>query len=273
MTYQHLLSQVRNQFPQPVSDPIHDSYFAHTVLRALDRVDAMKGEVPVLKGHKEELDYTRARRATLPSDGSSLGQVLKELVGYLEGTTLWGHPKVQQNVVPPATIVSLVGTLLAGLANPNLSWDEYAHGLAVAEVEACALAADLVGYDAELCGGLFTFGGTGTNLYALRVALETCLPGSFEEGIRQDVRLIASDRSHYCRYTIAAWLGLGSRNVITVPTLSDNSMNLQVLEQEWRRTLEQGGRVAAVVATMGTTDAFGIDDREGSLEMRNRVVR
>ena len=46
--YRDILDKVRLAFPQPVSDPIHDSYFVHSIMRALDQVDALKTELPIL---------------------------------------------------------------------------------------------------------------------------------------------------------------------------------------------------------------------------------
>ena len=152
------------------------------------------------------------RRVRLAEEGKSVEEVTQELVDYCEGLTLWGHPRTQQNVVPPVTISSLIGVLLSSLYNPNLSWDEYSHGVALAEVEVVTMLAALLGYDPERAGGVFTFGGTGTTLYGMKLGLEKALPGSMEHGIREDAIVFASDGSHYCRYNIAGWLGLGANN-------------------------------------------------------------
>ena len=48
--------------------------------------------------------------------------------------TTFGHPRTQQNVVPPPTIPSLIGVMLAALHNPNVAWDEYSCLVPLAEV-------------------------------------------------------------------------------------------------------------------------------------------
>ncbi len=87
--------------------------------------------------------------------------------------------------------------------------------------------AKLLGYDSEQAGGMFPFGGTGTMLYGIKLGLEKSLPGSMEHGIREDAVVFASDSSHYCRYNIAGWLGLGSNNLITIPTTIHNEIDLK----------------------------------------------
>jgi hypothetical protein len=44
--YREKLDKIRLAFPQPVSDRVHDSYFVHSIMRALDLVDSLKSEVP-----------------------------------------------------------------------------------------------------------------------------------------------------------------------------------------------------------------------------------
>lgn len=46
--YRNVLEQIRMAFPQPVSDRVHDSSFVHSIMRAVEAVDAMKRSVPFL---------------------------------------------------------------------------------------------------------------------------------------------------------------------------------------------------------------------------------
>jgi hypothetical protein len=112
------LEKLRLSFPQPVSDCVHDAYFVFSILRALDQVDAMKSETPML-GTAKPLDYDAARKARLPPEGSTVEHVTKELVERLEGLPVWGHPRSQLNVVAPPSIASSVGALLPSIYNPN----------------------------------------------------------------------------------------------------------------------------------------------------------
>ncbi len=105
--YRNVLEQIRMAFPQPVSDRVHDSYFVHSIMRAVEAADAMKSERSIL-GERGELDYDTARRSQFAEKGSSVEAVTQELVQYCSGLTVWGHPRTQQNVVPPVTISSLI---------------------------------------------------------------------------------------------------------------------------------------------------------------------
>jgi hypothetical protein len=114
-----VLEQIRNQFPQPVSDSVHDAYFVFSILRALDQMDAMKSEVPLL-GQVQELDYDAAQQARIADQVSDIEQVSRMLVEWLLGMPIWGHPHTQINVVPPPSISGIIGSLLPAIYNPNL---------------------------------------------------------------------------------------------------------------------------------------------------------
>ena len=266
-----ILKEVRLAFPQPVSDPIHDSYFVHSIMRALDQVGALKSRLPIL-GSVVPGDFEAARNAKLHSRTASVEAVTSELVSYLRGMTIFGHPRTQQNVVPPPTIPSVIGVLLSALHNPNVSWDEYSRLVALAEVEATSITARLIGYDPALAGGVFTFGGTGTTLYGVKLGLEKACPGAMQKGVPEDAIVFVSDAGHYCAMNVVGWLGIGTGNLVAVPTTDENEIDLVQLEQAARTALSSGKKIAAIIATLGTTDAFGLDDLQGIVKLRDALV-
>src|SRR6185436_865836 len=54
-------------------------------------------------------------------------------------------------------------------------------------------------------------------------------------------------------------------------TSPENEMRVCLFETMLRDVLKQGRKVAAIVATMGTTDAFGLDDLAAIIEIRDRL--
>ena len=270
--YQDIVSQLRTAFPAPVSDRVHDAYFVFSFLRALDQVDALKSAAPML-GTPAALDYDAARKRRIAEEPGTLENVTAELVHYLSGMFIWGHPRAQINVVPAPTIPSIIGGLLPSIYNPNLVSEEASRQVLLAEVEAIAMTAALVGYDPSVADGVFTFGGTGTLLYGGKIGLEKAVPGSGRGGLRTPASLVCSDRAHYACLTVANWLGLGEDHVVTVPTTDDNQMRVDELGPRLRDLVADGRRIACIVATMGTTDAFGLDDLGGIVAARDELVR
>jgi glutamate/tyrosine decarboxylase-like PLP-dependent enzyme len=286
--YQQQLAALRQAFPAPVSDPVHDGYVVFSLLRTLDRVDALKTQAPIL-GTPREPDYAIAALAELPAEPQALEAVIPQLVHVLDGMLITAHPRSQVNVVAPPSIASVIGVVLPSMYNPNLCSDESGRGFSEAEVRVASIAARLIGYDPTNAGGAFTFGGTGTLLYGLKIGLEKALPGTLEKGVGNRELgegetaagtdrptgapiVLCSEQGHYACTTVAAWLGIGHQNVIRVASQRDNSIDAAALEVAARQQLAAGRPIAAFVATMGTTDAFGIDDLVAIHALRERLV-
>ena len=269
--YYERLTHLRDTFPAPVSDRMRDAYFVFSIMRALDQIDDMKSEVPLL-GQPQQLDYAAAEQATLAEEGRSVEDVARQLVGRLEGMPIWGHPRTQINVVPPPSIPSVIGALLPAIYNPNLVSDDTSYGLAVTETAVAAMTSSLVGYDPARSAGIFTFGGTGTTLYGARLGIEKAFPDAMDNGIGGNGVILASEQSHYCRLNVAGWLGLGEKQVIEVPTHLRNDIRIDRLDAAARAALDDGRRIVTLVATMGTTDAFGVDDLDAIVDLRDRLV-
>ena len=271
--YCDVLDHLKTFFPSPVSDPIMDGYFVHTIARFLDQVDNLKSAMPLLGAGVKTTHYEASQQAVFPENISSIEEMTGLLAEYCQGMTIWSHPNAQVNVIPPPTISSITAFIAAAIYNPNIITDEYSARFAEAEIQSVAMLSDLIGYDPQQSGGLFTLGGTGTILYGCKLGIEKILGGrGMQEGIREDFKIFSSDVSHYSRLNVAAWLGLGKKNLIAVPSTSNNEMSLSALEDALRATLSKGDRVAVIIATLGTTDAFGIDDLAAIVHLRDSLV-
>ncbi len=270
--YREILEHLKTYFPVPVSNPIMDAYFVHTISNFLDRVDNLKSAVPLLgAGRSSDDDLSTTRR--FPEETSSVEAVTELLAQSCQGMTIWAHPNAQVNVVPPPTIPGITAAIAAAIYNPNIICDEYAARFAEAEIQVAAMISDLIGYDPQQSGGIFTFGGTGTLLYGCKLGLEKQLRGrGMVDGIREEMKIVASAASHYSRYNAASWLGLGTKNLVTIPTTQNNEMSLTALEAYLRQAFESGEKVAVIIATLGTTDAFGIDDLAEIARLRNQLA-
>lgn len=269
--YAEMLEGLKQCFPSPTSNPVMDGYFLYTVAHFLDRIDHLKGVAPLLGGGV--VGPPEGVTEKFPEEMSSVEAVIEHLVDYCRGMILWAHPNFQGQVVPPPTLPSITAFMAAAIFNPNIIQEESAIRFAAAEQQVVRQLADLIGYDAQHAAGVFTFGGTGTLLYGCKVAIERLTKGqAMHEGIREELKIVASEVSHYTRLNVAGWLGLGTRNVVLIPATRDNEMSLTHLEQYLRGAFERGEKVAAIIATAGTTDAFGIDDVGAIVQLRDRLA-
>ncbi|MFC2159008.1 pyridoxal phosphate-dependent decarboxylase family protein, partial [Acidobacteriota bacterium] len=209
-----------------------------------------------------------------PQKGESLHDVTEGLVRFFNGMLDWGHPKMGMNVIPPSTLPSIAANLMAAVFSPNLIEGEYSVNVATAEIEVTGMCADLAGFDPEKAGGIFTFGGLGTWLYALKIGITKALgKDSRFKGIREDAQIICSEVSHFSKLNSSDWLGVGMNNVRRVGINEDNSMNLEHLREILEDSHRQGKPIGMICGTTGTTDAFGVDDIKGIVEIRDEFVK
>jgi L-2,4-diaminobutyrate decarboxylase len=182
---------------------------------------------------------------------------------YFWGTDSWNNPLHLENVRGPANHASLIGVLACLLKNPNLCTDRYSQRSNELEVKAITTIANLVFYHTDDPWGVFTIGGTISNLYGAKIGLERVLPGAMRSGLLgQHIVGICSQASHYSNQTVAGWLGIGTSNLIEIPTDENLAMRIDLLESKLDELYRAGTKVAYVCATFGTTDGFGIDDIE-----------
>jgi glutamate/tyrosine decarboxylase-like PLP-dependent enzyme len=207
-----------------------------------------------------------------PQPAAGLDAVVRELCKCLEGLPLETHPLNQVNVNAQPSTAGIIGALLPSLFNPNLSSDGRGAGCSRAERRVAALAARLAGYQPDLASGLFTFGGTGTMLYGVKLGLEKAIPGAMRKGIDRPVVVLASERAHHTCLTAAGWLGIGEDQVWRVPAEDDFSASAESFAACGQRAIEAGFRIAALIATVGTTDHFGVDDVAALAVVRDRLV-
>ncbi len=269
--YRRVLDKLRKAFPQPVSDPVHDAYMVYSISRALDLVDDLKSSAPIL-GSPVSLDWQAARASQVSDHQRTLEEVIPDLAGYLNGMINWGHPRCQVNVVTLPTIASIIGVLLPSVYNPNLCSEDTSRRLSEAEVRATSMVAQLLGYDSQQAAGIFTFGGSSGVLYGMKIGLEKAVPCCMKSGLHGEALVLTSDESHHCGLTAAGWLGIGQDNLIQIPTSSDNSICIEPLADAAREALSSGKNIAAIIATMGTTDAFGLDDLQAIYQLREQLV-
>lgn len=180
--------------------------------------------------------------------------VLDELEDlYLRDAVYFHHPRYLAHLNCPVVIPAVLGEAVLSAVNSSLdTWDQSAGGTLIER--------RLVDWTAERIGlgpaadGVFTSGGTQSNLQALLLARE--------EAKTEDLgrlRIFASEVSHFSVRKSAKLLGLGPDAVVSVPVDQDQRMRTLALAHELERCERDGLVPMAVVATAGTTDFGSID--------------
>ncbi|KAB2972883.1 lysine decarboxylase DesA [Streptomyces sp. SS1-1] len=180
--------------------------------------------------------------------------VLDELAEvYLRDAVYFHHPRYLAHLNCPVVIPAVVGEAVLSAVNSSLdTWDQSAGGTLIER--------KLVDWTAARIGlgpaadGVFTSGGSQSNLQALLLAREEAKTGDLAK-----LRVFASEASHFSVKKSAKLLGLGPDAVVSVPVDHDQRMQTVALARELERCTRDGLVPMAVVATAGTTDFGSID--------------
>lgn len=158
--------------------------------------------------------YQDARSAELAAEMQTLNETITQSVDLFKGLSNWNHPLTMPNVIPPANIAAMTAAMLTEVFSPDIIEGEYSWNVEKAEIESAAMLARLLGWDPEVAGGLYTFGGSGCYFYGLKYALTRVLgKESRKTGIRTDGKVLVSQQGHYCKMNSTDWTGLGMNNI------------------------------------------------------------
>ncbi|MFI8945142.1 lysine decarboxylase DesA [Streptomyces sp. NPDC053750] len=180
--------------------------------------------------------------------------VLDELEDvYLRDAIYFHHPRYLAHLNCPVVIPAVLGEAVLSAVNSSLdTWDQSAGGTLI-ERKLIDWTTARIGLG-PAADGVFTSGGTQSNLQALLLAREEAKTDSFAK-----LRIFASEVSHFSVKKSAKLLGLGQDAVVSIPVDRDKRMQTVALARELERCTKDGLVPMAVVATGGTTDFGSID--------------
>ncbi|MEU0072485.1 lysine decarboxylase DesA [Streptomyces sp. NPDC006332] len=188
--------------------------------------------------------------------------VLDELEDvYLRDAVYFHHPRYLAHLNCPVVIPAVLGEAILSAVNSSLdTWDQSAGGTLI-ERKLIDWTTGRIGLGPN-ADGVFTSGGTQSNLQALLLAREEAKPG--REGREaadsfSKLRVFASEVSHFSVKKSAKLLGLSQDAVVSIPVGDDKRMQTVALARELERCEQDGLVPMAVVATAGTTDFGSID--------------
>ena len=182
-------------------------------------------------------------------------------------------PYMVKNVIPQPNFIYLSTYVAVSLYMGNAVTGEDA-GEGLKDEIACATAfAKMAGMDPDVSSGVFTFGGTGTNFYAIKVGLAKALPEHLLKGLTDGAAVVIGNvASHYSQQSATNWAGIGQDNYYQVKTNINQTTDLVELEKACREALRAGKKIACIEGVGGTTSNMAIDDIEEIYNIREKLV-
>lgn len=241
-------------------------HYRRSVVEGVERVAAQLAATDrPFTGATVDSLASRIERIDLDRPLHDTTAVLDELEDvYLRDAVYFHHPRYLAHLNCPVVIPAVLGEAVLSAVNSSLdTWDQSAGGTLIER--------RLIDWTAQRIGlgpaadGVFTSGGTQSNLQALLLAREEAGTGTLAR-----LRILASEAGHFSVRKSAKLLGLGADAVIPVPVGHDKRMQPLALAHELERCTRDGLVPMAVVATAGTTDFGSIDPLPGIAELCTR---
>ncbi|NED21932.1 lysine decarboxylase DesA [Streptomyces sp. SID9913] len=172
---------------------------------------------------------------------------------YLRDAVYFHHPRYLAHLNCPVVIPAVLGEAVLSAVNSSLdTWDQSAGGTLI-ERKLIDWTTGRIGLG-PAADGVFTSGGTQSNLQALLLAREEAKTDDTAK-----LRVFASEVSHFSVQKSAKLLGLGPDAVVPLPVDQDKRLQTVALARALERCAAAGLVPMAVVATAGTTDFGSID--------------
>lgn len=159
---------------------------------------------------------------------------INEFNSYFANCINFDCPGVLYNVHPNVNIYSLAASLFSSLANVNFCMDIPGGKLILLEKAVVNYLNTLVGWDENSSTGIFTFGGKGTNIYALKLAIDKVSPESRHLGVSENLYVISNDLGHPCHIEVCNWLGIGENKCIRLKTNNNAVVEIEDFKRVFR---------------------------------------
>ncbi|XP_047662342.1 glutamate decarboxylase 1 isoform X1 [Tachysurus fulvidraco] len=191
----------------------------------------------------------------LPEQPDNLEQLLVDCRNTLKYGVKTGHPRFLNQLSSGLDIIGLAGEWLTSTANTNIFTFEVAPVFVLMEEVLLKKMHSIIGWSEEEGDGIFSPGGTISNLYSILLARYHYFPKVKTEGMHVLPRLalFTSSHSHYSIKKSAAVLGIGTENVIAVKCDERGKMIPAELESSIMAAKAKGLVPFYVNATAGTT--------------------
>lgn len=206
-------------------------------------------------------------------DGVGLTAAIDRVIKlFLDNSLKVHHVHSLAHLHCPTLVTSQIAEVFINATNQSMdSWDQSPAG-SLMEGKLIDWLTQKVGYTNG--DGVFTSGGTQSNLMGVLLARDACIAKHFDDNgtpwsvqrlglppaALGRVKVLCSASAHFSVQKNMAMMGMGFASVVSVAVNDNQQMDIKDLKNSLQRLHDNGDIVACIVATAGTTDAGAIDD-------------
>ena len=222
-------------------------------LASLEALQDLDIEIPVRESYSPE-ELAERLDLKLSESPKPLSEVVKALSAIMRETPSTSSRHFFNQLFGGRDPAALIGDLFATFGNQSVYTYKVAAPIVLIEEILLQKLGALAGFtrNGTRCGGIFTPGGSLSNLAAMLCARDRLNPRWRDEG-GIGGRIYTSAESHYSVRKGAGIIGVGRDHVIKVSTNSKGQLDPLALENHIKADLSSGFKPMMVVATAGTT--------------------
>ncbi|MCP5061378.1 MAG: aspartate aminotransferase family protein [Ignavibacteriae bacterium] len=196
---------------------------------------------------KEKLDLS------ITTEGSSYNELLNAVGNYLTLSVKTSHKQFFNQLFGGYNLPSIIGEMTAGITNTSMYTFEMSPVATLMELELVEKMCSYIGY--KNGDGIFTSGGSQSNLQAMFCARNHHFPDIVEKGVQSSPKMVAfvSEEAHYSFDKAANILGLGTSQLIKVKTDASGRMIPDELERLIEKSIKNKEYPFFIGLTAGTT--------------------
>lgn len=188
----------------------------------------------------------------LSEKGVSSQEIVDELKVILDHSVQTIHPLFLNQLFGGFDESAWAGEIASTLLNPTMATYEIAPVLTVLEKRVVNELLEMMGFDRG--EGIMVTGGSNSNLLAMLCARTEYSPSIRQTGFGHNrFRIYVSAEAHYSFDKAANITGIGTQNLIQVPSNENGEMIPEELERIIKTDLSEGNIPIMVGATFGTT--------------------
>lgn len=224
--------------------------------------------IPKLLGDNTEIPNKIPDNMMRPNDIIS-----KTIKKFLPGTPNWRSPKLQYNICAPVNVVAQTLLSLGQEINIHNISTDFAGNCLLAEKIISEMMADLIDSPDDKVGALFSFGGTASNMYAMKIAINKAVPNAGKFGVPSNLHIMITANAHFSHKTVGDWLGIGIDRLVQIKADEESRSIIEDAEVKARSILEKGGIIAGFQINGGPFYDFAIDDIGAFVDLRDKLVK
>jgi len=220
--------------------------------------ESRDSETPVID-YKSPVDLQAELNLNIPEVGRSNSGIIDEINSYLKHAVKTSNPAYLNQLFGGFGFPGFVGEIITALTNTSMYTYEVAP---VATLLEKALLEKMISFTEWGSGdGIFTSGGSNSNLYAMILARNSMFRDAKMEGITAlpKLAILVSEHSHFSLLKGANTIGIGQNGVIKVKTDEFGRMRGKDVEEAIEDSVGKGLVPFMLCSTAGTTETGSFD--------------